>query len=262
MSDNNKKIAYAVLSCDPYSDIWDVYGEMFERFWPDCPFDHFLVSHKKSYEKHGFRSFLIGEDISWSHGLLVLLDYLESKGYEYTMVAFDDFLICQKVNTEKIMNAIDMFISENGQCLRFDPIKTARCYKHNEFYGKMGVKVPYRVVLGFTLWNIKVLKQITIEGESAWQFEKNATERSFNFKDFYCTKEREFHWINLINKRKLDIAEYNRLLEFIPDAKFNREQVYVKGERMKTFFLEFFMKYCPVKWQYTIYKKLTKPINI
>lgn len=262
MENNCKKIAYAVLSCDPYSDIWDAYGEMFERFWPDCPFDHYLVSHKKSFDKHGFKPILLGEDVSWSHGLLVLLDELEKKGYEYAMIAFDDFLICQKVDTELVTKEIDKFIEEGGQCLRFDPIKTTRCYKHNELYGKMGVKVPYRVVLGFTLWNIKVLRQITIEGESAWQFEKNATERSFDFKDFYCTWTRQFHWINLINKRKLDIKEYQRLLKFLPNAKFEREQVLVKEEKFKSVILLWFLKHCPIKWQYPIYKKLTKPINM
>ena len=262
MSNNIKKIAYAVLSCDPYSDIWDAYGEMFHRFWPDCPYDCYLASHHKTFDKYGFKSILIGDDVSWSHGLLILLDVLEEKGYEYAMIAFDDFLLCQRVDTPFITKAIDIFISEKGNCLRFDPIKTSRCYKHNEYYRKMGVKIPYRVVLGFTLWNIKTLRLITVEGESAWQFEKNATERSFSYDSFYCTRRRQFHWINLINKRKLDITEYNKLKMFIPDATFDREQVYVKGERFKTFFLEFFMKYCPTEWQYPIYKKLTKPINI
>lgn len=262
MSENNKKIAYAVLSCDPYSDIWDAYGVMFERFWPDCPFDHYLVSHHCSFDKNGFKPILLGNDISWSHGLLVLLEKLEAKGYEYAMVAFDDFLLCQPVDTNFVISAIDKFITEEGQCLRFDPILTSKCYKHNEYYGKMGEKVPYRVVLGFTLWNIKVLKQITIEGETAWQFEKNATERSFAFKNFYCTWKRQFHWINLINKRKLDIAEYKRLLEFMPDAKFDREQVFVKEEKFKGFILKYFLKYFPVKWQYAVYQKITKPINI
>lgn len=262
MIEINKKIAYVVLSCDPYSDIWDAYGQMFRRFWPDCPYDCYLASHQKSFAKYGFNPILLGEDISWSHGLLVLLDELEEKGYEYAMVAFDDFLLCKEVDTQFVTSAIERFIAEKGQCLRFDPILTSKCYKHNEFYGKMGERVPYRVVLGFTLWNIQVLKQITIEGESAWQFEKNATERSFDYKSFYCTWERQFHWINLINKRKLDIAEYKRLLKFIPNAKFDREQVFVKEEKLKNIVLKIFLKYFPVKWQYPVYQKLTKPINI
>lgn len=256
------KIAYVVLSCDPYSDIWETYGGLFKKFWPDCPYDKYLASHTKKYENNGFKSILIGDDISWSHGLFVVLDFLKEKGYDYAMVAFDDCLLCKNVDTPYVTAAINSFIKENGQCLRFDPEKTSRCYKHNEFYGKMGVKVPYRVVLGFTLWEIETLRKITIEGESAWQFEKNATERSFDYPHFYCTWKRPFEWINLINKRKLDIAEYNKLKKLLPNATYEREQMYVKGEKIKNILLFAFLKYCPIKWQYPIYKKLTKPINM
>ena len=126
----------------------------------------------------------------------------------------------------------------------------------------MGLKVPYRVTLGFALWNIEVLKQITVEGETAWQFEKNATERSFGFSKFYCTKKSPFRFLNLVNKRKIDKVEYKKLLKYIPNATFEREQVYVKEERFKSVVLYFILKCVPIKYQYILYKKLTKPINI
>lgn len=259
---DNSKIAYVVLTCDPYSDIWDSYGELFQRFWPDCPYDCYMASHHKSYAKFGFKSLLIGDDVSWSHGLLVLLDILKSKGYEYAMIAFDDLMLCENVDTKYVEGAIGKFLEENGDCLRFVTEKASRCYKHNNYYGKMGLKVPYRVTLGFALWNIDVLKQITVEGESAWQFEKNATERSFEYDKFFCTIRSPFKFINLVNKRKIDIVEYKKLKKLIPDATFEREQVYVKEEKMKNYVLSFLLKCVPIKYQYTIYKKLTKPIDL
>ena len=258
----NNKIAIAVLTCDPYSDRWDAYGQLFQRFWPDCPYDLYMVSHHKTFDKYGFKPLLLGEDVSWSHGLIVLLDKLEEMGYDYAMIPFDDLMISEKVDNRFVSNAIDSFIEEKGECLRFVPEKASRTYRHNEYYGKMGEKVPYRVTLGFALWNIKVLKQIAVEGESAWQFEKNATERSFDFKNFYCTKRSPFKFINLVNKRKIDIVEYNKLKKLIPDATFEREQVYVKEERLKGIVLSFLLKCVPIKMQYSLYKKLTKPIDL
>ena len=262
MNENNKKIAYVVLSCDPYADIWDAYGELFQRFWPDCPYDCYMASHYLKYEKYGFKPLLIGDDISWSHGLIVLLDILKSKGYEYAMIAFDDLMLCEKVDTEYVESAIDSFLKERGDCLRFVTEKASRCYRHNEYYGRMGLKVPYRVTLGFALWNIDILRRITVEGESAWQFEKNATERSFDFEAFYCTKKSPFKFLNLVNKRKIDIVEYKKLKKLIPDAKFEREEVYVKEERLKSIILHFILKCVPIRYQYVIYKKLTNPINL
>lgn len=262
MNDNSKKIAYVVLSCDPYADIWDTYGILFERFWPDCPYDRFMASHTKSFDKYGFKSLLIGEDLSWSHGLIVIMDKCQKMGYEYIMVAFDDFLLSEKVDSNYVTSAIDTFIKEDGDYLQFDPIRNTRCYKHNEYYGKMWIRVPYRVTLGFAVWKIDVLKQLVVDGESAWQFEKNATERSFDFTEFYCTWEEPIKHINLINKRKLDVEEYKRLLKILPDAKFDREQIVVKKEKYKGKILRLFLRYFPIKWQYPVYKKLTRPINM
>lgn len=259
---NNKKIAYVVLSCDPYSDIWDAYGQLFQRFWPDCPYSRFMASHHKSFDKYGFKPILLGEDISWSHGLLVLLDKLEEMGYEYGMIAFDDLMLYEKVDSFFVNSAINSFLAEKGDCLRFVTEKAPKCYKHNQYFGKMAVKAPYRVTLGFTLWDLKALRKITIEGESAWQFEKNATERSFDFKNFYCTWKSPFKFLNLIIKRKIDIKEYEKLKKILPDASFEREMVVIKGEKFRGVFLKAFLKYVPIKWQYPIYRYFSKPINI
>lgn len=262
MEDNNKKIAYVILSCDPYSDIWDAYGQLFERFWPDCPFDRYMASHHKSFGKYGFKPIFLGDDVSWSHGLIVLLDVLEEKGYKYAMIAFDDLMLCKRVDSEYVNNATKEFLKEKGDCLRFITEKAPKCYKHNEYYGKMAVKAPYRVTLGFTIWDLNVLKQIAVEGESAWQFEKNATERSFDFKNFYCAWKSPFKFLNLIIKRKIDIKEYEKLKKLLPDAIFEREQTVVKGEKFRGIFLRLFLKYTPIRWQYPIYRLITKPINL
>lgn len=262
MSEESKRIAFVVLSCDPYSDIWDAYGQLFERFWPDCPFDLYMASHHKSFDKYGFKPILLGEDISWSHGLIVLLDKLEEKGYTHAMIAFDDLMLCEKVDSELVYKATKKFLSEKGDCLRFIPEKAPKCYKHNEYYGKMAVKAPYRVTLGFAIWRIDVLRQIAIDGESAWQFEKNATERSFDFNNFYCTWKSPFCFLNLIIKRKIDLKEYRKLQTLLPGVELEREKIVVKKERLKSPLLRFFLKYFPIKYQYDIYRLFSKPINL
>lgn len=258
----NKSVAYVVLSCDPYADIWDAYGELFQRFWSDCPYDCYMASHHIPFDKFGFKPLLIGDDISWSHGLAVLLDVLEKKGYKYAIIAFDDLMLCKNVDSSFVSDSIKKFIEEGGDCLRFVKEKTSRCYKHNKLYGRMGLKVPYRVTLGFALWNIDTLRKIVVEGESAWQFEKNATERSFSFNKFFCSTKSPFKFINLVNKRKIDIAEYNKLLKFLPNAHFEREQVFVKEEKFKGYILYFLLKFVPIRFQYMIYNLLTKPIDL
>lgn len=256
------KIAFVVLSCDAYSDIWGAYGLTFETFWPDCPYDCYLASHTKEFNKNGFSPLLLGNDYSWSHGLIVTIELLKKMGYKYAMIAFDDLMLTKKVDTSFVVKAIERFVSEEGDCLRFVPNKTPRCSKYNSYYGKMAQKVPYRVTLGFTLWRLDTLEKITVDGESAWQFEKNATERSFNFEKFFCTKRSPFKFLNLVIKRKLDYFEYRKLKKILPDIQINREQTIVIKERLMGIFLWFFLHYLPSKIQYKLYQKYSKPINM
>lgn len=262
MKYNRNKIAFTVISCDPYADIWDAYGQLHQKNWSDCPYDMYLASHHKTFDKYGFESLLMGDDTSWSHGLLAIIKTLKSKGYEYAFIAFDDLMLTKNVDTVFVEAAAKSFVEEKGQCLRFVPKKTPRCFKYNNLYGKLALKVPYRVTLGFTLWHLETLEKITVDGESAWQFEKNATERSFPFDKFFCTHKSPFVFLNLVIKRKLEPRAYKKLQKLLPGIVIEREQMVVINEKIMGIVLWIFLHWLPVSWQYSLYKKLSKPINI
>ena len=40
------KFAILIVSCDKYSDLWDPFFKLFFKFWPDCPFNIYLLSIK------------------------------------------------------------------------------------------------------------------------------------------------------------------------------------------------------------------------
>ena len=187
---------------------------------------------------------------------------LKDKGYEYAFIAFDDLMLTKKVDTSFIEKAAESFMFEDGHCLRFVPKKTPRPSRYNNLYGKLALKVPYRVTLGFAIWNLDVLEQITIDGESAWQFEKNATERSFAFDKFFCTYKSPFTFLNLVIKRKLEVLAYKKLQKHLPEIHIEREQIIVVKERLMNIPLWLFMHWLPSKLQYSLYKKWSKPINI
>lgn len=69
MLDIKNKFAILIVSCDKYSDLWNPFFKSFFRFWPDCPFDIYLLSNYKSIDMPQVNSLLIDEDISWSDNL-------------------------------------------------------------------------------------------------------------------------------------------------------------------------------------------------
>lgn len=261
--DINKQISYVVLSCDPFSDIWDSYGELFNRFWPDCPYDKYLASHHKAFEKYGFSPILIGEDKSWSYGLKIVLEHLASKGYDYVIPVFDDFMIVAPVKTELITNAAEEFIRIDGTKLGLDPYLAPKVLHFNKLFGKLPNRVPYRATLGFAIWNISRLLSLIDENESAWEYEKEGVERSFVYDDMYCLYEPAFKYINLIIKRKLVKKNYRILKGLIPNVNIKRE--YFKSnfsETIRGHLLLWFIHYFPIQYQWPVYKKISKPTKI
>lgn len=258
-----KEIAYLVLSCDPFSDIWDAYGQLINRFWPDCPFDRYFASHHKAFNKYGFTPILIGEDKSWSNGLKVVLEKLQSIGYKYVISAFDDFLIDEPVKTEIILKAANEFIRIDGTRLGLQPELNPKSSHFNDLFGKIPNRVPYRATLGFAIWNIDRLMSIIDVRESAWEFEKEGVVRSFVYDDIYCLYEPAIKHINLIIKRKLVKENYDRLRELIPNIKIERE-IFTGTikEKIKGWLLVAFIHHFPAKYQWPVYNYISKPTAI
>ena len=259
----DKRIAYLVLSCDPFSDVWDAYGQLFNKFWPDCPYDKYLASHRLKFEKYGFSSILIGEDKSWSYGLKYVLEYLKDKGYDYVIPAFDDFMIIAPIDTGLIERSIKEFISIDGTRLSFDPYLSPKTTHFNNLFGRVPNKVPYRATLGFVVWNISRLLSIIDERESAWEFEKEGVVRSFQYDDIYCSYKPAFKHVNLIIKRKLVKKSYRKIKQLLPDIQINRDFfTNTLSETIRGHLLVWFIHYFPVKYQWKAYQSISKPTAI
>ena len=75
---NNHNLDILVISCDAYSDVWDVFFKSFNRQWTNCPLKLNLLSNNKSYDSRQVNTIKVGEDISWSDNLLRGIEELQS----------------------------------------------------------------------------------------------------------------------------------------------------------------------------------------
>jgi len=88
--DITDKFAVLVVSCDNYSDLWEPFFELFWRFWPDCPFNVYLLSNKINADIPRVKNLLVGDDISWSDNLRKGISQLKEK---YILLFIED-LFC------------------------------------------------------------------------------------------------------------------------------------------------------------------------
>lgn len=192
-------IAIVVPSCDNYSDLWTPFFQCLHRFWPDCPYPIYLITNHKQSPDTGATTISIGDDLSWSDNLITALRQIPEP---YVFVHIEDLFLVQKVNTVKVKTLFDWAIAN-----KINYLKTIRGH-HNAgvSYNDWVCGIPrgslYRASLMMTLYKKEVLLNLLKHGESAWDFEVHATERSDSYDNFYQVKENYFSIINTIIKRK------------------------------------------------------------
>jgi hypothetical protein len=213
------KIAILVITCDKFSDFWQPCVDMFNKFWPDCPYDKYLMSNHEIFSNNGFNNILVGDDKSWSHGLKMALKNLDNE-YEYVFTLLEDYYFIERINNDYMTKMFSSFVELQGNFLSLYklPSKLNKC---NSFFGELENNIPYRQSCVFTLWKIKTLNDILDDNENAWEFEKVGVKRGFKFEKFYGSYY-NFKVINVLVKGNLVRRDYRILKEIIPNVNINR----------------------------------------
>jgi hypothetical protein len=257
----NIKTAFVVLSCDNYSDLWPMYTFFFEKNWADCPFDKYFVSNHKSVTDSSFKSILIGNDDSWSDGLLKALLILKTN-YEHIFITLEDWPIIAKVDQNKFEQMTKAFFALDGNYLTFR-YQTKPTHKFNNFFGIIDKGSLYRPTCVYALWKISVLEDLLVRDENAWEFERYGSIRSDKYDKFFIVYKSFFTICNTVVKGKWVRSEYNKItnLGFSPDLN-NRKLFSRRAEfKLKTyeFIFTVLIRYVPIPWK--IRRKLVYKIR-
>ena len=257
---SNKKIAVLIISFDDYSDFWEPCTTVFNKYWPDCPYDKYLLTNEKEFDNNGFTSILTGEDKTWSLGLSIALTKLE-KEYQYVYTMVEDYMFIKKLNNNYMTKMFNSFVLAEGNFLRLFKVLKPQIKYHNEFFGEIVNNAPYRQTIAFTLWNIKTLQEILNKDENAWEFEKKGVVRGFQYDKFFCVHNNFFNVLNVVVKGKLVPKNYKILKKILPELNLSRPsftffEIIIMS--IKDFFVIFFLKYIPEKITSKIYFRKLK----
>ena len=254
------RIAILIVSCDKYSDLWDTCALAFNKFWPDCPYDKFLVSNEKVHEKAFFRSILVGKDKTWSYGLNVALESLRNQ-YDYVFTMVEDYFFFEKVDSAYVSRMFDSFIASDGNFLSLFKLPS-RLSRYNEYFGELENNIPYRHSCGFTLWKVSTLIDLLDVNENAWEFEIYGVRRSFNYSGFFASWK-YYRTMNLVVKGRLVPSEYRRLKKCLPGIEIKRSRISYFEELKNTITTKLvfaFLRYIPkvIKNKIYFYKNRVK----
>ena len=226
-----ERIAIMLLSCDRYYDMIEPFAELMNRNWPDCPFDKFCATNNMPFSQYGFKPILLGEDKSWSAGLKKGLIQLKNQGYEYVFITLEDLFIVSKVDTSRVITIVSDFIRLNGNYIRFyNHFKPSK--KCTDDFGELEKGIPYRQNCVYALWKIDTLLAILKDDENAWEFEKIAVCRGYDYDGFYAVYKSQFKILNTLIKGKWVPSDFKKAKKFLPNLKTSR-QIMSYGEELK-----------------------------
>lgn len=221
MLDIKNKFAILVVSCDKYSDLWNPFFKSFFRFWPDCPFDIYLLSNHRYASISKVKSLLIGSDISWSDNLYKGLDYLKE---DYVFLFLDDLFLFDFVKTDEVLKLFTWIVESNVNYVRMNPSPKPD-KRYNELVGIVSRGTIYRTSTVLSVWKKDILLNLLKTGESAWDFEIYGSLRSDKYENYYSTLGKYFSFMNGVIKGKWRRSSVKMLKSLGIEIDLNKREI-------------------------------------
>ena len=172
-----------VSSSDNYSDIWDVFFDMFYHFWPDFQGKIVLNTQEKTYHhkhlkiictqvgkrKYFGETFLAGlEKVKTNNVLLMMIDYMFMGG----------------VNVKTLDKLYNFFISENLDSLCLFPQSFINSRTTSNPQVNIALPPGGKILFGFQIafWKRQVLNEMVLPHENPWMAEWFGCERAAKMK--------------------------------------------------------------------------------
>lgn len=167
------KVAVVGVFYDGYMDLWEDFIILFERFWPDCPYEKYIVNQVAECEfGHSFKIIHAGNDAEYSKKIQTAID---SIGADYYLLLLDDFFIGKAVDSNKIREILE-FMQTNDMKYCSMPLpefkRSFKGKKINNQFRRISSKAEYTVSCQAAIWEKNFLKECVGNANyNAWVFE-------------------------------------------------------------------------------------------
>jgi hypothetical protein len=170
-----------ISSCDAYSDLWEPFFILFNKYWPDCPYPIVLASETKTFSYPGLnihcpRFYQPGEPSPWGERNIRTLQSIDSP---FIFFMLEDFFLFAPTDQPFIAKSVDWMESDQDigkfQWRRGSWISNPGKYAP---YGLVSRSEHVRVCAFPALWRRDTLIKSMKPRESPWEWEKKGTVRS------------------------------------------------------------------------------------
>lgn len=170
-------VAIVVSSCDAFFDAWRPFAFFFRKHWSDCPFPVYLIVNRLRVRSNILQPVQVGPDQDWASNMATALATISQP---YILYFQEDYFLNGDVKNEQLAGDLAYAFENNAASFCF----YARSQLEHNFQplnDRFGVVPPDsdgRTRLQVTLWKKEVLQATLRPGESAWNMEARASERT------------------------------------------------------------------------------------
>lgn len=173
-----EKLAIVGTFFDGYYDIWEDFLELFERNWPDCPYNLYLVNDEKDLafeKKYNVTVLHAGKNAEYSDRVQTALKNIEA---EYYLLLLEDFFIGEKLD-KNLLEPIIAFMEQKKAKYYRMPLSEFVPFAKKKTVEKIVPTMEYTVSCQPSIWKKEFLKQcIGNDSYNAWVFEGIYTKSS------------------------------------------------------------------------------------
>jgi hypothetical protein len=170
-------VAVVVSSCDSFFDVWRPFVFFFRKYWPDCPFPVFLIVNRLRIRSAIVQPITVGPDRDWASNMITAL---ESIPQPYILYFQEDYFLNGRVNSEQLAEDFAYAFQHDvaSFCFQARGELEPNFQPLNDRFGVVPQDSDGRTRLQVTLWKKAVLQAALRPGETAWNMEARASERT------------------------------------------------------------------------------------
>jgi len=177
LKDFASSVAIVVSSCDAFFDAWRPFVFFFRKHWNDCPFPAFLIVNRLRVRSNFIQPIPVGPDRDWAANMDVALKQIAQP---YVLYLQEDYFLNGPVNREQLAADFGYAFDQDAASFCFyGRSELERDFEPlNDRFGIVPRDSDGRTRLQATLWKRDVLQSALRPGETAWNMEARASERT------------------------------------------------------------------------------------
>jgi hypothetical protein len=170
-------VAIVVSSCDAFFDAWRPFVFFFRKHWRDCPFPVFFIVNRLQVRSNFVQPISVGADRDWASNMIAALPSIP---HPYILYFQEDYFLNGPIKNDQL--AADLAYALDNDAASFCFYARSQIEPHfqplNDRFGIVPSDSDGRTRLQVTLWKKEVLRATLRAGESAWNMEARASERT------------------------------------------------------------------------------------